>query len=86
MSKIGFITDLLRGIKKVVDTDFCEDWWLRSDGQYDPLACGEENRYSYMYVSDYVDDDGRAINVDGSWYYSKGVCPAIWLDLSALGD
>ncbi len=51
------------------------------------MAYGEENRYSYMYVRDYVDDDGRVIDVDGKrYYYVNGVCPAIWLDLSALGE
>ena len=89
MSKIGFITDLIRGIKKVVDTDFCEDWWLRSDGQYDSSSYyySAEEEYMYMYVRDYVDDDGRVIDVDGKrYYYVSGVCPAIWLDLSTLGD
>lgn len=89
MSKIGFITDLIRGIKKVVDTDFCEDWWLRSDGQYDSSSYyySAEEEYMYMYVRDYVDDDGRVIDVDGKrYYYVSGVCPAIWLDLSALED
>lgn len=75
---------------KKYDTDFCEDWWLRSDGQYDSSSSyyySAEEEHMYMYVRSYLDNDGWAIDVDGSWYYSEmGVCPAIWLDLSALGD
>lgn len=75
---------------KKYDTDFCEDWWLRSDGQYDSSSSyyySAEEEHMYMYVRSYLDNDGWAIDVDGSWYYSEmGVCPAIWLDLSALGE
>ena len=58
-------------------------WWLRTHGTY-----AKGNSIMYIENGD-VEDDESVIDVYG-WSadttYSIGVCPAIWLDLSALEE